>query len=89
MKNVDAVGQLPRNIDQVKYQLKKLQNKENDPIYSITSSMRTESESREGERSIRTYTLDDQSLKVLLFMNHQIDEIINFCCNSDVKISKK
>ena len=50
-----------------------------EPIFQITEKMKEESQ--KGEKSIRGYSLDDNSRKVVLFTDEQLDDIANFCCN--------
>lgn len=63
LEHCNSVGQLPRNERQVKY-LKGVSQVE-DPIFQITEKMKEESQ--KGEKFIRGYSLDDDSLKVVLF----------------------
>jgi hypothetical protein len=35
----------------------------------------------DGEKFIRAYSLDDESPKVVLYTDDQVDDIANFCCN--------
>lgn len=63
LEHCNSVGQLPRNERQVKY-LKGVSQVE-DPIFQITEKMKEESQ--KGETFIRGYSLDDDSLKVVLF----------------------
>ncbi|XP_066917468.1 uncharacterized protein [Clytia hemisphaerica] len=80
MEEVGALGQLPRNVRQVKYEKSKEKTKTVDPLYQITNAMRNVESNT--DRFIRTYQLDDQSMKVILFNDRQIDDIVNFCCNA-------
>ena len=44
--------------------------------------MKLKLESEDGaEKFIRCYSLDDDSPKVILFADDQLDDIVNFCCN--------
>lgn len=63
LEHCNSVGQLPRNERQVKY-LKGVSQVE-DPIFQITEKMKEESQKE--ETFIRGYSLDDDSLKVVLF----------------------
>ena len=38
-------------------------------------------QSQDGEKFIRAYFLDDDSPKVILFTDEELDDIANFCCN--------
>ena len=42
--------------------------------------MKMESE-RGAEKFVKCYSLDDDSLKVILFTDDQVDDLVNFCCN--------
>ena len=81
LQHCKSVGQLPRNERQVKYLKSECQPRkvEKDPIFQITEKMKEESQ--EGEKFIRAYSLDDESPKVILFTDEQLDDIANFCCN--------
>ena len=50
-----------------------------DPIFQITEKMKEESQ--KGEKFIGGYYLDDDSPKVVLFIDQQWDDIASFCCN--------
>lgn len=63
LEHCNSVGQLLRNERQVKY-LKGVSQVE-DPIFQITEKMKEESQKE--ETFIRGYSLDDDSLKVVLF----------------------
>ena len=75
--NCNSVGALPRNERQAKY-LKEKNSKGRiaDPIFEITEKMKTED-----KKFTRGYSLDDESPKVILFMDEQVEDIVNFCCN--------
>ena len=76
----NSVGQLPRNERQVKYLKGECRPpKVMDPIFQITEKMKEQSQ--DGEKFIRAYSLDDDSPKVILFTDEQLDDIANFCCN--------
>ena len=70
---------LPKDKNQA-YYLKKKNNMVQDPVYNITSTMKEYQENGE-ERFIRSYTLDDGSPKVVAFLDSQVEDIANFCCN--------
>ena len=77
LENCNSVGALPRNERQAKY-LKAKDGKGHitDPIFTITEKMKTEE-----KKFIRSYTLNDESPKVILFTDEQVEDIVNFCCN--------
>ena len=82
LEHCNSVGQLPRNERQVKYLKGECQpRKVEDPIFQITEKMKEQSQ---GEKFIRAYSLDDDSPKVILFTDEQLDDIANFCC-SDIE----
>ena len=35
----------------------------------------------EGDKFIRMYSLDDESPKIVLFSDDQLEDLVNFCCN--------
>ena len=79
----DEVGGLQNCSErQVKYLKSECQPQkvEKDPIFQITEKMKEESQ--EGEKFIQAYSLDDESPKVILFTDEQLDDIANFCCNN-------
>jgi len=76
----NSKGALPRGERQASYFKNTSNEKVLDPILYITQKMKTESE-RGTEKFVRCYGLDDDSLKVVLFTNDQVDNLVNFCCN--------
>lgn len=74
-------GSLPRNENQAKYLKTVCKEKVSDPILEITQKMKLESVEDGEEKFIRCYSLDDDSPKVILFTDDQVDDIVNFCCN--------
>lgn len=78
LQNCKSEGALPRSTRQVQYL--KDESKEKDPIFAITTKMKLQVE-MEGEKFIRAYSLDDDSPKVVLFTDDQVDDLVNFCCN--------
>jgi len=77
LENCNSVGSLPRNERQAKYlKAKDGKGRIADPIFSITEKMKTEE-----KKFIRCYSLDDESPKVILFTDEQVEDIVNFCCN--------
>ena len=38
---------------------------------------------RGAEKFVRCYSLDDDSPKVVLFTDDQVDDLVNFCCNDE------
>lgn len=78
LQNCSSEGALPRSARQVQYI--KDESKEKDPIFAITNKMKLQVE-MDGEKFIRAYSLDDDSPKVVLFTDDQVDDIVNFCCN--------
>lgn len=81
LEHCKSKGSLPRNENQAKYL--KIAGKENvsDPILEITQKMKLESVEDCTDKFIRCYSLDEDSPKVILFTNDQVDDIVNFCCN--------
>lgn len=80
LEQCNSVGQLSRNERQVKYLKGECRRpKVMDPIFQITEKMKEQSQ--DGEKFIRAYSLDDDSPKVILFTDEQLDDIANFCCN--------
>ena len=80
LKHCNSVGQLPRNERQVKYLKGEWPpRKVEDPIFQITEKMKEETQ--KGKKFIRGYSLHDDSAKVVLLTNEQLDDIANFCCN--------
>ena len=53
-------------------------------MFTVTSTIRNEG-AEDSDRFVRTYQLDDHPMKVILFIDQQIDDIANFCCNNDPK----
>jgi len=78
LQNCSSEGALPRGERQVKYY--KEQSQVTDPIFEITKKMKLQVE-MDGEKFIRTYSLDEDSPTVVLYTDSQLDDIINFCCN--------
>ena len=77
ISNCNSVGALPRNERQAKYlKVKNSTGRIDDPIFAITEMMKTEE-----KKFIRGYSLDDESPKVILFTDEQVEDIVNFCCN--------
>ena len=74
-------GSLPRNENQAKYLKSTGKEKVFDPIMQITQKMKLESEEDDADIFVRCYTIDDDSPKVILFMDDQVGDIMNFCCN--------
>lgn len=35
----------------------------------------------EDNKFVRCYSFDDELLKVILFINEQVEDVVNFCCN--------
>lgn len=35
----------------------------------------------EDKKFVRCYSFDDDLLKVILFIDEQVEDIVNFCCN--------
>ncbi|CAH3108651.1 unnamed protein product [Porites lobata] len=72
--NCNSVGALPRNERQAKY-LKEKNSKGRiaDPIFEITEKMKTED-----KKFTRGYSLDDESPKVILFMDEQVEDIATY-----------
>ena len=62
------------------YEKKKSKPTCKDPMFNVTQMIREEQQSGE-EKFVRSYSLDDESLKVILFFESQLDDICNFCCN--------
>ena len=80
LEQCNSVGQLPRNEQEVKYLKSKCRPpKVMDPIFEITEKMKEQSQY--GEKFILAYSLDDDSPRVILFTDEQLDTIANFCCN--------
>ena len=78
LENCPSEGSLPRSNRQVQYV--KDQSKEKDPIYAITTKIKMQAQTG-GENFIRAYSLDDESPKVVLYTDDQVDDIINCSCN--------
>lgn len=76
----NSKGSLPRGERQASYFKNTAKEKVVDPILDITQKMKMESE-HGTEKFIRCYSLDDDSTKVVLFMDDQVDDLVNFCCN--------
>ena len=77
LENCNSVGALPRNERQAKYlKTKEARGRITDPIFAITEKMKTED-----KKFVRCYSLDDESPKVILFTDEQVEDIVNFCCN--------
>ena len=64
--SVEKAGQLPRNPRQVSYEKNKSALKSIDPLQNVTALMKEEGGSGK-EKFVRTYSLDDDSPKVVLF----------------------
>ena len=76
----NSKGALPRGERQASYINNTSNEKVLDPILDITQKMKMESE-RGAEKFVRCYSLDDDSPKVVLFTDDQVDDLVNFCCN--------
>lgn len=76
----NSKGALPRGERQASYINNTSNEKVLDPILDITQKMKMESE-RGAEKFVRCDSLDDDSPKVLLFTDDQVDDLVNFCCN--------
>ena len=76
LEGCSSVSALPRNERQARYEREKSVNKNKDAIFTITERMKTEE-----DKFIRSYSLDDESPKVVLFSDEQVEDIVNFCCN--------
>ena len=77
LENCNSVRALPRNERQAKYlKTKEARGHIDDPILAITKKMKTEE-----KKFVIRYSLDDESPKVILFTNKQVEDIVNFCCN--------
>ena len=50
-----------------------------DPIFQITEKMKEETQ--KDKKFIRGYSLHDDSPKIVLLSDEQLDDIANFCCN--------
>jgi hypothetical protein len=74
-----SAGAIPRNEKQASYIKASVHPKVQDPILQITQKMKLESAGE--EKFIRSYSLDDDSPKVILFTDDQVDDLVNFCCN--------
>ena len=72
-------GALPRGARQASYFKTIANEKVVDPILDITRKMKMES-----ERGADKISLDDDSPKVVLFSDDQVDDLVNFCCNDVV-----
>jgi len=80
LQECTSQGALPRSERQVKYVKKDLHPTVEDPILEITQKMKLAAEGG-GEKFVRCYSLDDDSPKVVLFTDSQVDDIVNFCCS--------
>ena len=80
LKFCNSKGALPRSERQASYLRQSSKEAVVDPIFDITQKMKLESENGE-EKFIRGYNLDDDSPKVILFTDDQVDDVVNFCCN--------
>lgn len=77
LENCNSIGALPRNERQAKYlKSKDARGRIADPILAITEKMKTEE-----KKFVRCYSLDNESPKVILFSDEQVEDIVNFCCN--------
>jgi len=77
LENCNSIGALPRNERQAKYlKSKDVRGRIADPILAITEKMKTEE-----KKFVRCYSLDNESPKVILFSDEQVEDIVNFCCN--------
>ena len=80
LEHCNSVGQLPRNERQVKYLKGEWwPRKVEDTIFQITEKMKEETQ--KGKKFIRTYSLHNDSPKIVLLTDEQLDDIANFCCN--------
>ena len=84
--SVEKAGQLPRNPRQVSYEKNKSALKSVDPLQNVTALMKEEGGSGK-EKFVRTYSLDDDLPKVVLFLDSQLDDICNFACNNTQDMS--
>ncbi|XP_066919345.1 uncharacterized protein [Clytia hemisphaerica] len=80
IENAQSNGALPRDRKQTSYLKNKQKLYNNDPIYSITQLMNNYNENGT-TKFVRSYTNDDGMPKFIAFLDQQIDDIINFCCN--------
>ena len=85
-QSVEKAGQLPRNPTQVSYEKNKSALKSIDLLQNITALMKKEGGSGK-EKFACTYFLDDDSPKVVLFLDSQLDDICNFACNNTQDMS--
>ena len=76
----NSMGALPRNERQVSYVKNSAKEKVVDPVLDITRKMKLESKDG-AEKFMWCYSLDDDSPKVILFTDNQLDDLVNFCCN--------
>lgn len=77
LENCNSIGALPRNERQAKYlKSKDARGRIADPILAVTEKMKTEE-----KKFVRCYSLDNESPKVILFSDEQVEDIVNFCCN--------
>ncbi len=74
-------GALLQDENQAKYLKNTCTNKVSDPILGITQKIKLETVEDASDKFIRSYSLDEDSPKVILFTNDQVDDIVNFCCN--------
>ena len=84
--SVEKAGQLPRNPRQVLYEKNTSALKSIDPLQNVSALMKEEGGSCK-EMFVRTYSLDDDSPKVVLFLDSQLDDICNFACNNTQDMS--
>ena len=73
----NSKGALPRGERQASYINNTSNEKVLDPILDITQKMKMESE-RGAEKFVRCHSLDDDSPKVLLFTDDQVDDLWTF-----------
>ena len=83
LSSASCPSSIPKDTNQLKYMRMKRKEAKDDPIFNITQAMKN-GENEGKEKFIRSYTLDDGSPKVIAFLDRQLEDIANFCCNDVV-----
>ena len=78
LMNVSSSCSTPKDSPQANYIRVKSKQSAAGPLYSMIQRMKSYKENNH-EIFIRSYTLDDGSLKVIAFIVKQVEDLANFC----------